>query len=135
MYRILFLISFLWFAGCAADPDKALNSSGLGVGNVPPETALAFTANRDFGQSLNQSDKEKLTEAEFRALNYGSSGVPMDWKGSSADTSGSVLVFQPFKVGGSRCRRFQHNVLSGSKSETVAGTACIRESGAWELIT
>ena len=132
--QISVCVAVALLSGCASKPNNGLHANDLGVGNTPPKTALAFVADKNFGNSLNRSDKLKLSEAEFRALNYGSTGVPLDWKGSSEDTTGSVVVFQLFKVGKSRCRRFQHRVLIATKRESVAGTACIRESGAWELI-
>ena len=132
--RLSILTGMVVLTSCASGKNAELNTAGLDAGNTLPDTALAFAADRNFGRSLSSNDRELLTEAEFRALNYGTTGVPYSWNGKSKDTSGSVLVFQLFKVGKSRCRRFQHNLNLGSRSESVGGTACIKANGAWQLI-
>ncbi|TIT63294.1 MAG: hypothetical protein E5W60_14695, partial [Mesorhizobium sp.] len=76
------------------------------------------------GSSLDDTDKRKALEAEYKALEYMASGQKVTWKSESTGHSGEVVAAQPYRVGSQDCRQYTHTVFTGAASATARGTAC-----------
>ena len=95
-------------------------------------TALAFSAVPKLAGSIDIKGRKLLSQAELKALNFGSSGESVPWE--SAKSSGSVFASQPFKVGQSMCRTFEHRLNEPARPKLVRGTACQRNGDQWQLV-
>lgn len=87
------------------------------------------------GKDLDAGERRRGLEAEYRALEYGQSGQQVEWKGSAAGRSGSVVAAQPYRVGSQDCRQYTHTVTIGGQSQTARGTACRNADGSWTTLT
>ena len=128
---VLALVAALAATSCSAltgGPDLG----GSALAPAPP-VALAFQADGKFGAQLGSADRARLSRAELQALDYGRSGQEIGWKGSSDRVTGTIVAYQPFRVGQSSCRRFQHHLKIAEQKQTTDGTACKRNDGAWKL--
>ncbi len=104
------------------------------VKSQPTQAALAFQANAAFGGGLSSADRAALSRAERRALDFGKAGDQVGWKSDSGKASGTIVASQPFRVGESNCRRFEHNLTGASGPSKANGTACKRADGNWQLV-
>lgn len=84
----------------------------------------------DFGQSLDRTSMNRAVQAEYIALEKGRSGSPVKWKGLS-EISGKVIPQQPYQVGSSDCRRYEHILQDGGTEKRATGTACRNDKGSW----
>ena len=96
--------------------------------------ALAFQADKEFGEGLSSREKGELTSAEIQAFEFGKSGEPVVWGRNRSSATGSIVVTQPFRVGQSSCRRFSHEWKKNAEMRQTKGTACRREGGTWRLV-
>ena len=96
--------------------------------------ALAFQANANLGKNLSGAERQRLTQAEQQALDYGQVGQEIGWKSDEEADAGSITAFQVFRVGASNCRRFRHKIVSEGEVVTLDGTACRRQGGQWTLV-
>lgn len=87
------------------------------------------------GSGLDERDRRKALEAEYRALEYTQSGNPVAWKSDSGGRSGTVVPAQPYRVGSQDCRQYQHSVMIDGTSRSARGTACRNADGSWTILT
>lgn len=126
------LAAALILAGCTTMEKTKLNNAKLA--SEKPANALAFQANSSFAKGLSDKEIENLTAAELQALEYGKSGEEIKWIGDKKTVSGSVIAFQPFRVGQSNCRRFEHQMVDVRNKKSASGTACKRSDEPWKLV-
>jgi len=73
-------------------------------------------------------------QAEYSALEKGRSGFPVPWTGSSG-IAGKVIPQQPYQVGSTNCRRYEHVLQDRGTISRAIGTACRNSNGAWVPLT
>lgn len=133
------LAALLALSGCATTSGGALTGAeprGPGTGAAALAAAMGGgLVGGAIGKDLDKGERRKGLEAEYRALEYGQSGQPVEWKGASAGTSGSVVAAQPYRVGSQDCRQYTHTVTTSGQSQTARGTACRNADGSWTTLT
>jgi len=87
------------------------------------------------GAGLDDSERRKALEAEYRALEYTQSGQPVMWQGSQSGRSGQVVAAQPYRVGSQDCRQYTQTVYINGQSRMARGTACRNSDGSWTPLT
>lgn len=81
------------------------------------------------GARLDQRERRRGLEAEYRALEYTPAGQSVAWSGSR--TSGEVVAGSPYRVGTQNCRQYTHSVNSDGQVQTARGAACRNADGSW----
>lgn len=109
------------------------NRGGLGSSSKPAALVLALPG--DFGRSLAVPAQNSLGVAEAKALDFGRAGEGVTWNAKGPDVSGTVVAFQPYRVGKSNCRRFRHDLRQNGATQSASGTACKRNGGGWQLVS
>lgn len=87
------------------------------------------------GAGLDDSERRKALEAEYRALEYTQSGQPVLWQGNQSGRSGQVVAAQPYRVGSQDCRQYTQTVYINGQSRVARGTACRNPDGSWTPLT
>jgi surface antigen len=87
------------------------------------------------GADLSASDRRKALEAEYRALEFGTSGQSVAWGGGWSGRSGTVVPGQPYRVGSQDCRQYTHTVTSDGANKMARGTACRNADGSWTTLS
>lgn len=119
-----------------ANPTAVIGSpigSGAGEGTVGAVEGGLMGA--DVGLSLNDTDREAALKAEYEALEYGRSGVPVTWRGRSGENRGEIRVGSTYQVNSLDCREYTHNVWIGGRPRVVKGTACREPDGVWQVVS
>lgn len=83
------------------------------------------------GTGLNQSDRRRALEAEYRALEYTAAGQAVAWGDDGARRRGEVVAGSPYRVGSQDCRQYSHTVYNGGQGQSARGTACRNADGSW----
>jgi surface antigen len=87
------------------------------------------------GSSLSDAEKRKGLEAEYKALEYNTSGQKVTWKSDNSSHYGEVVAAQPYRVGSQDCRQYTHTVYTSGAGVTARGTACRNADGSWTPLT
>lgn len=87
------------------------------------------------GSGLSDAEKRSALEAEYKALEYTTSGQKVTWKGTQASRYGEVVPAQPYRVGSQDCRQYTQTVFTGGAGVTARGTACRNADGSWTPLT
>ncbi|MEO5759038.1 MAG: hypothetical protein ABIQ51_19480 [Mesorhizobium sp.] len=87
------------------------------------------------GNGLSDTEKRSALEAEYKALEYTTSGQKVAWKGAQASHYGEVVPAQPYRVGSQDCRQYTQTVFTGGAGVTARGTACRNGDGSWTPLT
>ncbi|RTL94218.1 MAG: hypothetical protein EKK31_31070 [Hyphomicrobiales bacterium] len=87
------------------------------------------------GSGLSDAEKRKGLEAEYKALEYNTSGQKVAWKSDSSSHYGEVVAAQPYRVGSQDCRQYTHTVYTNGAGVTARGTACRNADGSWTPLT
>jgi len=87
------------------------------------------------GNGLSDAEKRSALEAEYKALEYTTSGQKVAWKGDQASHYGEVVPAQPYRVGSQDCRQYTQTVFTGGAGVTARGTACRNADGSWTPLT
>ncbi|WP_037071440.1 membrane protein [Rhizobium sp. CF142] len=119
-------------SGCTTT--KGATTRGLFGGGRPPASAAFISALQGgivgrTGVELDDSDKQRALEAEYRALEGAAVGQPVTWTGR--DAKGSVVAAAPYQVGSQNCRQYTHTVTVDGKDTLARGAACRNENGTW----
>ncbi|EJC78531.1 surface antigen [Rhizobium leguminosarum bv. trifolii WSM2297] len=125
------LIVAVALSGCTTT--KGAASRGI-FSSKPSASAAFLTALQGglvgrSGVNLNDSDKQRALEAEYRALEGAAVGQPMLWTGK--DVTGKVVAAAPYQVGSQNCRQYTHTLTVDGKDTVVRGAACRNEDGSW----
>jgi len=113
------------------------NSVGKGTGRALATVAGAFVGGvvgHEIGRSLDERDRMLAREAEYEALERGSSGVARTWRNPDNGRYGEVVPSRPYKRGGSDCRDYAHTVYIDGRPEVMRGTACRNPDGSWRSV-
>ncbi|MDQ0509763.1 glycine zipper domain-containing protein [Ancylobacter amanitiformis] len=83
------------------------------------------------GAALDDQDRQRAQAAEMQALEYGSPGAPVSWRGDNGNY-GTVVPGPAYARGGSpKCREFTHTIYIDGQPQTARGTACRNPDGTW----
>lgn len=85
------------------------------------------------GAGLDQRERRRALEAEYRALEYTPAGQGVSW-GQGGRRSGEVVAGSPYRVGSQDCRQYAHTVSVGGRAQTARGTACRNPDGSWTTL-
>ncbi|HET7718184.1 MAG TPA: hypothetical protein VFK86_21365 [Bauldia sp.] len=118
----------LVLAGCSTTGSSP--ALGLVEAGEPEATPIgAFAV-----QGLSASAQKKAAEAEFRALEFGRTGIPIAWKDGSS--RGEVTPGALYQVNAFNCRDYTHVVsINGGPALSGRGTACRQANGSWQAVT
>lgn len=83
------------------------------------------------GASLDQRDRRRALEAEYRALEYTPAGQAVGWGREGGRRHGEVVAGSPYRVGSQDCRQYAHTVHIGGQARTARGAACRNPDGSW----
>jgi surface antigen len=115
-------------AGCGTTGNSG-SALGLVEAGEPANTPIASFA----GQGLSATAQKKASEAEFRALEFGRTGIPVMWK--EGGSRGEVTPGAPYQVNASSCRDYTHIVsIDGGPAVSGRATACRQASGSWQTV-
>ena len=130
----------LLLVGLAGLTLAACNTVGNGAspgvtGTVPGASAEATTglASGAIGRDLDSASLKAAREAEFRALEFGRTGVPVPWRSGSA--RGEVVPGARYQVNTFNCRDFVHTVFANGTKQSARATSCRQPNGSWEPVT
>jgi surface antigen len=87
----------------------------------------------ELGQDLPERARNRAVETEYKALEGGLTGAPVEWR--SGDIQGTVTPQQPYSVGSINCRRYTHTITQDGRARSATGTACRREDGSWRPLS
>lgn len=119
----------LVLAGCSTSGGSS-PVLGLVADGEPSKTPIGSFA----GQGLSTSAQRKAAEAEFRALEFGRTGLPVAWK--DGDSRGEVTPGALYQVNAFSCRDYTHVVIiDGGAPLSGRGTACREANGSWQAVT
>ena len=115
----------LVLAGCTTSGSSG-QALGLVADGEPSKTPIGSFA----GQGLSTSAQKKAAEAEFRALEFGRTGLPVTWK--DGGSRGEVTPGALYHVNAFSCRDYTHVVtIDGGPPLSGRGTACRQQGGPW----
>ena len=120
--RVLAILATCLLTGCATLASGA-------VTNLSAPLRQGVLSGK-LGEGLPQDALAMASDAEYRALERGQTGMPIAWK-SSERIFGSVVPQQPYSVGPTNCRRYLHTISVSGETRAATGTACRQETGAW----
>jgi len=114
----------LFVAGC--------QSLGTG-GSVGGSLSTGLYAG-PIGHNLSSAAVRAARDAEYRALEFGEIGAPVDWK--SGDAHGEVTPGASYRVNAYDCRDYTHSITIGTApAQSARGTACRQANGVWQPVT
>ncbi|PWJ85312.1 surface antigen [Pseudaminobacter salicylatoxidans] len=114
------------------------SAAGSGNGKVASTIISAMgggLVGGTIGAGLDDGERRKALEAEYRALEYTQSGQPVLWQGNQQGRSGQVVAAQPYRVGSQDCRQYTQTVYINGQSRAARGTACRNPDGSWTPLT
>ena len=110
------------------------NQIGKGEGRAVATTIGVIAGGligNQIGANLDELDRRRAQEAEFRALEFGRSGSPVAWRNPDSGRYGEVVPAAPYQRGGQNCRDYTHTIYIDGQPEVARGTACRRPDGTW----
>lgn len=129
-------------AGCASSgsTDGAMLGAFAAPGQqdepiaaVIVEAMAGGLVGRAIGEGLDERDRRRALEAEYRALEYTPVGQTVEWRGGGG-LHGEVRAGAPYSVGSQDCRQYVHTVYVREQSRSIRGTACRNDDGSWTPI-
>ncbi|RFC64235.1 hypothetical protein DYI37_07800 [Fulvimarina endophytica] len=113
--------------GCLSLPGAGLAPSSPGAASLDG----GIIGRSAYAQRLPSGARARAVEAEYQALQFGSTGEPVAW--SAEGVSGRVVPTQVYRVGSQDCRSFTQYV-DGAGANGMIGTACKSPEGTWVLV-
>lgn len=142
--RVVLVSALLAVSGCTT-LDRGGPSSAVTPVSTPPaggkvSTGIVSAMNGGLiggsvGSGLSDAEKRKGLEAEYKALEYNTSGQKVTWKSDNSSHYGEVVAAQPYRVGSQDCRQYTHTVYTSGAGVTARGTACRNADGSWTPLT
>ena len=127
----------LGLAGCVQTGGQNAGPVALTDGNEPravvAATATAGLAVGALGRDLSPAGQKQARDAEYRALEYGRTGVPISWK--SGKEYGEVVPGASYHVNTYDCRDFTHTIFAAGRKQAARGTACRQPNGSWQSVS
>lgn len=113
------------------------NQIGSGEGRAVATTIGVIAGGlvgNQIGANLDELDRRRAQDAEFRALEYGRSGSPVAWQNPDSGRYGEVVPAEPYQVAGQNCRDYTHTIYIDGQPQTARGTACRQPDGSWRPV-
>lgn len=99
---------------------------------VSSRSVIGGIGGSKIGFTLGAEERLTAANAEYRALEYGQSGAPVEWNDRGGSHHGSVVPGKPYQQGSRYCRAYTHTVYGKDEPETAKGTACRDPDGTWK---
>ncbi|MCS0501107.1 glycine zipper domain-containing protein [Ancylobacter mangrovi] len=108
--------------------------AGGNTGATLAGAAIGGLVGTAIGSALDDQDRQRAQAAQTQALEYGSPGAPVSWRGDSG-AYGTIVPGPTYARGGSpRCREFTHTIYVDGQPQTARGTACRNPDGTWSPV-
>lgn len=105
--------------------------AGRNVGSAAVGALIGGLVGGTIGNALDEQDRRRAYDAEMQALEYGSPGAPVSWRGESGNY-GTIVAGPAYARSGSpRCREYTHTIYINGQPQTARGTACRNPDGTW----
>jgi surface antigen len=125
----------LALAGCMSSASKDDGGSPVLALASPASAAPAGgLIGNAIGADLGAADRRAAMDAEFRALEYGRVGAPVQWRGTSGRYYGNVVAGTRYQVNDFACRDYTHTIYVNGQPQTARGTACRQQDGTWKAV-
>ncbi len=114
------------------------NQVGKGQGRVIATavgTAIGAIAGSAVGRALDENDQRYAYEAQSRALEYGRSGAPVDWRNPDTGHYGQIVPSQAYTTNNLMCRDYTHTIYIDGQPQTARGRACRQNDGTWKPVS
>lgn len=114
------------------------NQVGKGKGKVLATVAgvvIGGIVGSEIGKSLDENDRRAASDAEYRALESGKSGVETPWRNPDSGHRGVVVPEPVYQNSGRQCRNYTHTIYIDGKPELMKGTACRANDGTWSKVS
>jgi surface antigen len=86
------------------------------------------------GAQLDEQNRRRAMEAEYRALQYGPPDAPVVWRDPDRNVYGEVVPGRPYQRTGYDCRDYTHTIYVDGRPQVARGTACLRPDGTWATV-
>jgi surface antigen len=117
----------LVLTGCQSGPKQTFGTFAGG--------ATGALIGSEIGRQLDEADQRALYDAQYRALEYGNPGTPVNWKNPNSGHYGEVVPGPGYKVNVSDCRDYTSTIYIGGQPQVARGTACRQPDGTWKPIS
>ncbi|WP_026380595.1 glycine zipper 2TM domain-containing protein [Afifella pfennigii] len=87
------------------------------------------------GASLDEQARQQALAAEYRALEYGQPGRPVEWRATSGNYYGEIVPGQVYQVNSVDCRDYAHTIYIDGTPQVARGTACRQADGTWRPVS
>jgi len=86
------------------------------------------------GHKMDNSDKQKATQAAQQAFEQNQAGQPSVWNNPQTGNSGSITPTKTYQLAnGQYCRQYQQTITIGGEPQQSYGTACRQPDGTWQI--
>lgn len=127
----------LGLAGCSLSGSQQGSSTlagGSAVSGYAPETYSLGLIGGAIGEELDVADRRTAMDAEFRALEYGRAGGPVEWRSKNGRIYGAVVTGARYQVNDFACREITHTLYINDQPQVAHGTACRQPDGTWKSV-
>lgn len=114
------------------------NQFGSGKGNLLATAAGAVIGGivgSEIGRYMDDADRRAAQEAEYHALETGTSGAETPWRNPDSGHYGIVVPGKPYKRAQDDCRDYTHTIYIEGQPQTMRGTACRNQDGTWTSVS
>ena len=108
-------------------------TSGGSAGGVAAGALIGGLLGNVIGADLDAADRRAALDAEYRALEYGRPGAPVQWRGNSGHY-GDVVAGAQYRVNDYNCRDYTHTIYIDGEPQVARGTACRQTDGTWQPV-
>lgn len=139
-------IAALALAGCfASNPNQGAGTifgaatgavvGGVASGNTGGALVGALAGGmlgNVVGANMDAADRRAAAEAQYRALEYGRVGTPVEWR--SKGYYGDVVAGAPYRINDVSCRDYTNTIYVNGQPQVSRGTACKQVDGNWQAV-
>jgi surface antigen len=114
------------------------NQFGKGSGKVAATMAGVLVGGligNSIGRDLDEEERRRAIEAEYRALEYGPDGEPTRWDGRRRGYYGYTTPGRRYTYDDMPCREYTSTIYVDGRPETMRGRACRRPDGTWKQVS
>lgn len=139
-WKIAAVILAAAFTGCSTSNVVGQAPSAHSFAQAQPQRAMSGSIveamgggliGGQLGSTLDNRERRRALEAEYRALEYTPAGQSVAWGRKGTSIQGEVVAGSPYRVGSQNCRQYTHTVQTSGRSQTARGTACRNADGSW----
>jgi surface antigen len=110
-----------------------IGGSGGSAGGMVTGAVVGALVGNVIGGELDASDRRKALDAEYRALEYGQTGTPVQWRGRKG-RHGEVVPGALYRVNAYNCREYTQTIYIDDRPAVARGTACRQPDGSWRTV-